>query len=296
MFPQLGGKMSKLFVVPTPIGNLGDMTKRAIETLNVCDLILAEDTRHTQKLLNYFEIKTKMISYHKFNEKQRSEEIVQRILDEEINVALVTDAGTPCISDPGYELVKEARENGIEVIGLTGASALTAALSISGIEAYEFAFYGFLPRKKSELDSALKRVLNNPVKTFVFYESPKRILNLVESIKSHMPNSTLCVCKELTKLHERTFYGSVESVLEQLRNHGEVEKGEYVIVGYNKDYVEKEVSTSQVSLHAILFDKLIRKSYSLKEAVNEVVEEGTASKNEAYKASLEVKKFMEAYL
>lgn len=287
--------MSKLYIVPTPIGNLGDMTQRSIEVLNECDFILAEDTRHSQKLLNYFDIKTKMISYHKFNEKQRSEEMIQRILDEDINVALVTDAGTPCISDPGYELVKEAREKGIELIGLTGASALTTALSISGIETYEFAFYGFLPRKKSELDNALKRVLNNPVRTFVFYESPKRLLNLIENIKSHMPNSILCVCKELTKLHEKTFYGQADHVLEQLKSHEDVEKGEYVVVGYNNDYEEKEASENQVGLHGILFDKLIKNEYSLKEAVNEVVSEGLASKNEAYKASLDIKKFVENY-
>lgn len=285
--------MSKLYVVPTPIGNLGDITERAVQTLNNCDLILAEDTRHTLKLLNHFNIKTKMISYHKFNEKQRSEEIIQRIIEEEITVALVTDAGTPCISDPGYELVREAREKKIEVIGLTGASALTTALSISGIETYEFVFYGFLPRKKSELDSALNRVLNNPVKTFVFYESPRRILNLIENIKSHMPNSTLCVCKELTKLHEKTFFGNVDSVLEQLKNHDDVEKGEYVVVGYNNDYEEKEDSSYKVSIQGILFDKLIRNEYSLKEAVNEVALEGIASKNEAYKASLEIKKYID---
>lgn len=285
--------MSKLYVVPTPIGNLGDMTKRAIEILNDCHLILAEDTRHSQKLLNHFGISTKMISYHKFNEKQRSEEIIQRILSEDINVALVSDAGTPCISDPGYELVKEVRKNGIEVIGLTGASAVTTALSISGIETYEFAFYGFLPRKKSELDSALKRILENPVKTFVLYESPRRILNLIENIKTHMPNTRLCVCKELTKLYEKTFYGNVGDVLNQLNNHDDVEKGEYVVVGYNNDYEEKETSGPQVGLHGILFDKLIKNEYSLKEAVNEVAEEGLASKNEAYKASLEIKKFIE---
>lgn len=285
--------MSKLYVVPTPIGNLGDMTKRAIEILNDCHLILAEDTRHSQKLLNHFGISTKMISYHKFNEKQRSEEIIQRILSEDINVALVSDAGTPCISDPGYELVKEVRKNGIEVIGLTGASAVTTALSISGIETYEFAFYGFLPRKKSELDSALKRILENPVKTFVLYESPRRILNLIENIKTHMPNTRLCVCKELTKLYEKTFYGNVGDVLNQLNNHDDVEKGEYVVVGYNNDYEEKETSGPQVGLHGILFDKLIKNKYSLKEAVNEVAEEGLASKNEAYKASLEIKKFIE---
>ncbi len=285
--------MSKLYVVPTPIGNLGDMTGRAVETLNGCDLILAEDTRHTQKLLNHFNIKTKMISYHKFNEKQRTEEIIQKLLNENIKAVLVTDAGTPCISDPGYELVREAREKGIEVIGLAGPSALTTALSISGIETYEFVFYGFLPRKKSDLDKALKKVVKNPVRTFVFYESPRRILNLVENIRTHMPNSTLCVLKELTKVYEKTFYGQVDDVLDRLKNHNEVEKGEYVLVGYNNDYREQETSESQISIQGILFDKIMKKEYSLKEAVNEAAEEGIASKNEAYKASLEIKEFIE---
>lgn len=287
--------MSKLYIVPTPIGNLSDMTQRAIEILRESDLILAEDTRHTQKLLNFFDIRNRMVSYHKFNEKSRSEEIINEILAEDKNVSLVTDAGTPCISDPGYELVKSAREAGIEVIGLAGASAVTIALSIAGIDTYQFAFYGFLPRKKSELDEALRKVKDNPIKTFVFYESPKRVINLVENIKEHMPNATVCVCKELTKLHENTFYGSVDSVLEQLNNHEDVERGEYVIIGYNNDYKENEQNNSNVSIHGILFDKLIHKDYSLKEAVNEIVEEGTASKNEAYKASLEIKKFIENY-
>jgi len=287
--------MSKLYIVPTPIGNLKDMTERDVETLKASDLILAEDTRHTQKLLNYFDIKTKLISYHKFNEKSRSEEIVNEILNDEKNVALVTDAGTPCISDPGYELVKSAREAGIEVIGLAGASAVTIALSTAGIDTFEFVFYGFLPRKKSELDAALKKVLQNPIKTFVLYESPKRIINLVENIKVHMPNSTICVLKELTKLHENSFYGNVDNVLEQLKNHEDVERGEYVVVGYNNDYKEQESNSTSVSLHAILFDKLIQKNYSLKEAVNEVVEEGIATKNDAYKTSLDVKKFIENY-
>ena len=287
--------MSKLYVVPTPIGNLKDMTERAVETLKGSDLILAEDTRHTQKLLNYFDIKTKLISYHKFNEKSRSEEIVNEILNDEKNVALVTDAGTPCISDPGYELVKSAREAGIEVIGLAGASAVTIALSTAGIDTFEFVFYGFLPRKKNELDSALKKVLQNPIKTFVLYESPKRIINLVENIKVHMPNSTVCVLKELTKLHENSFFGNVDKVLEMLKNYEDVERGEYVVVGYNNDYKEQESNSTSVSLHAILFDKLIQKNYSLKEAVNEVVEEGIATKNDAYKTSLDVKNFIENF-
>jgi 16S rRNA (cytidine1402-2'-O)-methyltransferase len=285
--------MSKLFVVPTPIGNLGDMTERAIETLRESDIILAEDTRHTQKLLNFFDIKSKLISYHKFNEKSRSQEIISEILEDNKNVSLVTDAGTPCISDPGYELVKSAREAGVEVIGLAGASAVTIALSIAGIDTNQFAFYGFLPRKKNELSDSLKKVKENPIKTFVLYESPKRVINLAESIKEHMPNAIICVCKELTKLHENSFYGSVESVVERLKSHEDVERGEYVIVGYNNDYQEKEESNTKISIHGILFDKLFHNDYSLKEAVNEVVEQGLASKNEAYKASLEVKKFIE---
>lgn len=287
--------MSKLYVVPTPIGNLSDMTERAIETLKMSDYILAEDTRHTQKLLNHFDIKIPLVSYHKFNEKSRSQEIISEILQDNKTVSLVTDAGTPCISDPGYELVKSAREAGIEVIGLAGASAVTIALSIAGIDTYQFAFYGFLPRKKVELDDALKKVKENQVKTFVFYESPKRIIKLVEVIKQHMPNATLCVCKELTKLYENTFYGSVDSVLEQLNEHADVERGEYVVVGYNNDYEEKEKSGVNVSIHGILFDKLINKEYSLKEAVQEAVEEGLSSKNEAYQASLDIKKFIENF-
>ncbi len=288
-------EMSKLYIVPTPIGNLGDMTERAVEALKESDLILAEDTRHTQKLLNFFEIKNHMRSYHKFNEKSRSGEIISDIADNDITVSLVTDAGTPCISDPGYELVKSAREAGVEVIGLAGASAVTIALSVSGIDTFEFAFYGFLPRKKSELEDALKKVKNNPVKTFVLYESPKRVVNLVKNIKEQMPDATLCVCKELTKLHESTFYGSVSSVEEQLKNHEDVERGEYAIVGYNNNYEENEQSSGGASIHGILFDKLFHKEYSLKEAVSEVVSEGLASKNEAYKASLEIKKFIEKY-
>lgn len=288
--------MSKLYIVPTPIGNLKDMTERAVETLKECDLIAAEDTRHTLKLMNYFDIKTHLISYHKFNEKMRSEEIIREIMDNDKNVAIVTDAGTPCISDPGYEIVKAAREQGIEVIGLAGASAGIIALSIAGIDTNKFAFYGFLPRKKSEIDVELKKIFNNPIKTFVIYESPKRVIKLIENIKQHMPNSVLCVCKELTKMHENSFYGNVDSVIEKLRNHLDVERGEYVVVGYNNDYEEVDESANAgVGIHGIIFDKLMQKEYSLKEAVNEIVEEGILTKNEAYKASLEVKKFIENY-
>jgi len=288
--------MSRLYIVPTPIGNLKDMTERAIETLKECDLIAAEDTRHTLKLMNYFDIKTQLVSYHKFNEKMRSEEIIKEIMVNDKNVAIVTDAGTPCISDPGFEIVKTAREQGVEVIGLAGASAAIIALSVAGIDTNQFAFYGFLPRKKSEIDIELKKILHNPIKTFVIYESPKRIIKLVEYIKAHMPNVNLCVCKELTKLYENSFYGTIDAVIEQLNNHLDVERGEYVVVGYNNDYEEMDNSDKiGTGIHGIIFDKLIEKKYSLKEAVSEIVDEGISTKNEAYKASLEVKKFIESF-
>lgn len=286
--------MSKLYIVPTPIGNLNDMPPRAVETLKECDLILAEDTRHSQKLMNYFDIDTKLISYHKFNEIKRSEEIIEEILNDDKNVALISDAGTPCISDPGYEIVKAARQHGIEVIGLAGASAAIIALSIAGINTDEFVFYGFLPRKKNEIHEVLNKILHNPIKTFVIYESPKRVVKLIENIKEHMPDADLCVCKELTKIHEKSFYGKVDYVLEELRNHPDVEKGEYVVVGYNNDYKEADIR-EEISLYGIIFDKLITKEYSIKEAVERIVEEGIASKNDAYKASLEVKKFIENF-
>lgn len=288
--------MSKIYVVPTPIGNLSDMSKRSLETLEFCNFILAEDTRHTQKLLNFFEVKTKLISYHKFNEKTRSKEIVDKITEENLDVALVTDAGTPCISDPGYELIKIAREHSIEIIGLPGASAITVALSISGIPTEQFAFYGFLPRKKSELEDEILKVSKNKVKTFVIYESPKRIENLLKTLQNFMPNAQVCVCKELTKVYEKSFYGTLESVISSIEDDKDADRGEYVVVGYNNDYKDDESNNLDISLEAILFDKLISKKYSLKDAIKEVVSENTVSKNEVYKASLEIKKFLENYI
>lgn len=288
--------MGKLYVVPTPVGNLQDMTPRAIDTLRSCGVIAAEDTRHTQKLLNCFDIKTRLISYHKFNEKSRCDDILKEITDNDVDVALVTDAGTPCISDPGYELVRAARDRGVEIIGLAGASAAVIALSISGIDTGRFTFYGFLPRKKGELYDALKSIVRNDVRTFVLYESPKRIVALLEVMAEVMADADVCLCKELTKLHERCTAGKVTEVLEKLKEDKDAERGEYVVVGRCPEAAKSD-GTSEINagLHGIIFDKIMQKGYSLKEAVSEVVAEGTASKNEAYKASLEVKDFLDAY-
>lgn len=288
--------MGKLYVVATPIGNLNDISKRALEVLESCDLIAAEDTRNTQKLLNSFNIKTRLISYHKFIEIKRSKELINKILSEQINIALVSDAGTPCISDPGTEIVRCARKNGIQVIGIAGASALTMALSISGIDSSEISFYGFLSKKKQILRKKLEEIKANPIRTFVVFESPKRIITLIEEVNKIMPNATLCVCNDLTKYYEKSYYGDVKDVLLKLKEAEFVGKGEYTIVGYNNENHEMENSGhNQASIYAQLFSKLFENKYSLKDAINDVCKENEVNKNDVYKAAMELKDFIVEY-
>ncbi|MBX6273076.1 16S rRNA (cytidine(1402)-2'-O)-methyltransferase [Pseudomonas aeruginosa] len=287
--------MGKLFVVPTPIGNLEDITQRAISVLQTCDLIAAEDTRHTQKLLNAFNINTKMISYHKFNEKKRSSELVDRIIRDNINIALVSDAGTPCISDPGYEIVKCARENGVEVIGIAGASALPIALSISGIDTKNVAYYGFLSKEKNDRDNQIRDVMKNPIRTFVLFESPKRVFDLLENINRIMPNVIVCVCNDITKYYEKSIYGLVGEVIEVLKSDRFTDKGEYTIVGYKEDYINEGSKENENILHSLVFEKIFKNRCTLKEAISEIVEEKGLSKNEVYRAALDVKEFLESY-
>ncbi len=173
--------MGTLFVVATPIGNLNDLSPRAIETLRIADYILVEDTRQTIKLLNHFDIKNKMVSYHKFNEKERSSEIISDLKDGK-NVALVSDAGTPCISDPGYILVKVALENNIKVIGIPGCSAVITALSIGGLDTSSFTFYGFVPTENKPRKELFNKIKESDIKTKVVYESPKRIIKLLTDL------------------------------------------------------------------------------------------------------------------
>ena len=185
--------MGTLFVVATPIGNLNDFSKRAEETLRQSNLILVEDTRQTIKLLNHFDIKVKMLSYHKFNERQRVSEIIN-LLNEGNDISLVSDAGTPCISDPGYILIKEALENGIKVIGIPGCSAVITSLSVSGLDTSSFAFYGFVPTENKSKKELFERIKHSSVATKVIYESPKRIIKLLEYIKKEIPGCVVSVC------------------------------------------------------------------------------------------------------
>ena len=221
--------MPKLYVVATPIGNLSDLTPRMRDALEAADLIAAEDTRVTMKLLNQFDLHRPMLSCHRHNEESKAPQIVERMLAEDLTVALTCDAGTPGISDPGHLLVRSCWEAGIPVEPVCGPSAVVTALSASGFDAREFAFYGFLPREKKALGDKLDAIHRAGVPVFVLYESPHRIVDLVAAIAEKWPECALCVCSDLTKRYERIYRGAAPEVLEVLTANASVEKGEYCL-------------------------------------------------------------------
>ena len=278
--------MGTLFIVATPIGNLNDFSKRAVETLKECDLILVEDTRQTIKLLNFFEIKKKMVSYHKFNEKERTMEIINDLKNGK-NIALVSDAGTPCISDPGYILVKEARENDIKVIGIPGCSAVITALSIGGLDTSSFSFYGFVPTENKAKKQLFNEIKTSKVKTKVIYESPKRIIKTLSELSIDIPECVVSVCSELTKIHEKCIYGKIDEVIKKMKDDPNSSKGEYVILIENEPEIKKE---NNISLEAMIVDEMINKNCSIKEAINNINKNNdNISKKDIYNASLNLK-------
>ena len=222
--------MAKLYVVATPIGNLNDLTTRMRQALEECDLVAAEDTRVTLKLLNHFDLKKPLVSCHRHNEDSRSQGIIARMLEEDITVALTCDAGTPAISDPGHQLVAAAWDAGIAVIPVSGPSATVTALSASGFEAKEFAFYGFLPREKKYLREKLDSIRASGIGIAVMYESPHRVVNLVAEIAAAWPGMRICVCCDLTKRYEKIYRGVSDAVLVEMEANANIEKGEYCIV------------------------------------------------------------------
>ncbi len=218
-----------LYVLATPIGNLGDITLRAIETLKKADIVLCEDTRVTGKLLSHLGIKKPMKSYTSHSSEKLHTEIVES-LKHELNVVLVSDAGTPCISDPGVLLVRKVREEAPEVsiVAIPGPSALVSALSISGISASEFTFLGFLPHKKGR-ETALRNLaeIAHPV---VMYESTHRIVKLLGELDKWVGNRKIGIAKEITKMHEGYFYGTPEELLSFFNDHKDKTKGEFVVI------------------------------------------------------------------
>ncbi len=226
--------MGNLYVVPTPVGNLEDITARALRVLREADLILAEDTRTSGLLLKHFDIRNAMLSFHKFNEHQVVENIVSRLRGSE-TMALVSDAGTPGISDPGFLLVREAIAAGVEVITLPGATAFVPALVSSGLPCDRFCFEGFLPQKKGRL-SRLQELADEP-RTVVFYESPRRVVKLLEQLAATFgPDRRMSACREISKVHEESVRGTVEEVLAHFT--AEEPRGEFVIVVAGDDAKE----------------------------------------------------------
>ena len=218
--------MAKLYLVPTPIGNLDDMTFRAIKVLKEVDLILAEDTRTSSKLLHHFEIQNKLSSHHKFNEHQTAESIAKRVEAGE-SIALISDAGTPGISDPGFLLVRQCVELGVEVECLPGATALIPALVNSGLPSDRFCFEGFLPQKKGRQKKM--QSLAEEERTMIFYESPYRLTKALEQFIEHFgEDRRVCVSRELSKLYEENFRGTLKEALEHFNS--KTVKGEIVIV------------------------------------------------------------------
>lgn len=278
--------MGTLYVCATPIGNMSDVSKRLIETLNLVDYILVEDTRRTIKILNHYDIKKKMISYHKFNEKERTETVIADLLNGK-DIALVSDAGTPCISDPGYEVVKQARENGISVIAIPGPSAVISALSISGFELSSFAFFGFLPRENGKQEKVLSNIKTNGIDMFVIYESPNRIIKTLENIKNIFREALVVVCSDLTKVHEKSIYGKIEEIIKTLKNDEKSNLGEYaIVVNKNEKVEEKKIDRP---LESLIVEYMVLNNCSIKEAVNRLNKDSDYSKTDIYNASLKLK-------
>ncbi len=276
-----------LYVVATPIGNLGDMSPRAVEVLKSVALIAAEDTRMTMKLTQRFGIETPLTSCHRHNEQGKAESIVRRMLEEGIDVAVVTDAGTPAISDPGTILVRQAAEAGIEVVAVPGPSAMAAAMSVSGIDVTEFTFLGFLPREKKDLQAALRSAAQR-TQAGIVHESPYRVLDFMRVLADTLPQAYVSVSCDLSKLHELTQRGPVAEVLARMEANDKTEKGEYcIVIDFRAVPREEPKAESTLCLEARLLDLLLQ-GVDMRDASRRLVEEGE-KKNAVYAAALRLK-------
>jgi len=270
-----------LYVCPTPIGNLDDITFRVLDILRSVDIIAAEDTRHTLKLLNHFDIKKQMTSYHEHNIREKGPMIVD-MLQSGKSVALVSDAGMPGISDPGEDIVKLCIEAGIQVMGLPGPSAALLALVISGLSTDKFAFEGFLPSKSTDRKKALEG-LKGEERTIIFYESPHRLADSLKDMSAVLGNRRASLSRELTKKFEETIRGTLDELL-SVANERQL-KGEMVIVVQGAEKSEQE----EFDIGAMLL-QLLEDGYSKKDAIRLVCEKTGAPKNQVYSESLRLKK------
>lgn len=279
-------EIGTLYLVPTPIGNLDDMTFRAIHILKDADYIASEDTRNTQKLLNHFEIKTPQLSYHEHNTKERTPQLVEKMLNGE-SIAQVSDAGMPSISDPGVELVAAAIEAGISVVPLPGPNAALTALIASGLSPQPFYFYGFLPRKKKELVASLIK-LKTRKETVLFYESPHRIKQVVEQMLSVFgAERQIVLAREVTKRFEEFVRGNTGEVLEWLES--EQIRGEFVLIVEGSQEIEEDSKEwESLSLKEHVEDVMQAQGSSSKKAIKEVAQLRGLQKREVYAAYHEI--------
>lgn len=275
----------KLFICPTPIGNLDDITIRTLNTLKDVDVIAAEDTRHTIKLLNHFEIKKPLTSYHEHNINEKGPFIIDKILSGQ-SVALVSDAGMPAISDPGEDLVKLAIENNIDVVALPGATASILALVVSGLPTGKFVFEGFLSSKKKTRREELEK-LKSEERTIIIYESPHRLLDLLKDMKDVLEDRRVAISRELTKKYEEVFRGTIDEALNRFQDDNP--RGEFVVVieGISleslKTYEESMWDDMTIKEHLQLY---IKQGFDKKEAVKMVAKERDIPKREVYKEGI----------
>ena len=268
--------LGKLYLVATPIGNLDDITLRAIKTLNEADIIAAEDTRHTLKLLNHLNIKKPLISYYKETEKIKSEILINK-LKEGKNIALVSDAGTPAISDPGEEIVKQCIENSIKIIPIPGSCAFVNALICSGFDTKEFTFIGFLPSKNKEKREKLEE-LKNESRTLIFYEAPHRIEETLGNLLNILGDRYIVLAREITKIHEEFIRGRISEII----NFDKKFKGEFVILveGIDKKDDEKEFLNSlTLEEH---YKYYLNKNFEKKDIIKKIAKDRNKNKNEIY--------------
>lgn len=278
-----------VYVVATPIGNLGDLSERARQVLCQVDVIAAEDTRHTRQLLTHFDIHTPLISNHQYNEAQRAEGLLERLRRGE-SVALVTDAGTPCVSDPGYALVAAARREGFEVVTVPGPCAVAAGLSISGLPSGTFAFLGFAPRQDKGIAALVDKLATLPVEAAVLYESPQRVRRLMAALAQRLGEQPCCALNDMTKRHERAYTGTVAQVAAQLADNPDAALGEYCIV-IALPQSAPEPAAAPATAEQTLLALCLQEGLSLKEAVARAAAENRLPRKLAYQASLRLKDF-----
>ncbi len=266
-----------LYLVATPIGNLDDITLRAINTLKEVDFIAAEDTRHSLKLLNHLNISKPLISYHRHNENIKSDLLIDKLLDNK-NIALITDAGTPIISDPGEEIVKIALEKNIKVVPIPGACALISALISSGLNASSFSFLGFLPLNKKNRKQKLEEIQNSK-NTVILYEAPHKLISTLQDLNKILENRKIVLAKELTKIHESFISGTANELLQKIENP----KGEFVMVieGNNNsenDYLDF-INSLSLEEHYQFYSS---QGFSKNDIIKKIAKDKNVSKNEIY--------------